>query len=535
MGSQARAVLWAQWRTIRNFYPRSGKGSLVFTSLMAAIWYGIWCIAAFGVAALLSMPSQALPLARIIPSGLLLVFLYWQVIPILMAAGGASLEIRRLMVYPIPPGQLFSLEVLLRVTSGLEMLIVLTGASIGLLLNPLAPKWASLALLPFIAFNLFLSAGVRDLLARLLARKRIRELTVFVFVLIAALPQLLVSTGATNRMPRFFARTPSLVWPWGAAGRIAAGEPSAAALAVLLAWTMAAWQFGRWQFNRSLRFDEQAAAATVLTPLARDSWIDRVYRLPSLFLRDPLGALVEKEVRFLTRAPRFRLVFFMGFSFGLIIWLPLAIGRTSSPDGFVSSNYLTIVTVYALLLLGDALFWNNLGFDRSAAQVYFLAPVEFAAVLKAKNLAAGIFVFLEIAAVAAVCSIFRMPVTPARLGEAFSVAAVMTLYLVSIGNLGSTHQPRPMSPQHSWRSSSARSFQALLLIVYPLICLPILLAFAARYAFESEAAFYGVLAIGAIIGAVIYSISMESSVDAAERRKEQIIAALSAGEGPVAS
>jgi len=35
----------------------------------------------------------------------------------------------------------------------------------------------------------------------------------------------------------------------------------------------------------------------------------------------------------------------------------------------VSDNYLTFVSVYALLLLSDALFWNSFGFDRSAAQV----------------------------------------------------------------------------------------------------------------------------------------------------------------------
>ncbi len=39
-----------------------------------------------------------------LPGGLLLIFLYWQVVPLLMAATGSSLELRKLRAYPIPAG-----------------------------------------------------------------------------------------------------------------------------------------------------------------------------------------------------------------------------------------------------------------------------------------------------------------------------------------------------------------------------------------------------------------------------------------------
>ena len=61
----------------------------------------------------------------------------------------------------------------------------------------------------------------------------------------------------------------------------------------------------------------------------------------------------------------------MGFSFGLLIWTPIAFGRLSTERSFMSDNYLTMVSIYALLLLSDALFWNCFGFDRSAAQDLF--------------------------------------------------------------------------------------------------------------------------------------------------------------------
>ena len=62
---------------------------------------------------------------------LLLIFLYWQVVPVLMAASGASLDLRKLQAYPIPVSQLFGLEVMLRITAAIEVVLVLLGAAIG--------------------------------------------------------------------------------------------------------------------------------------------------------------------------------------------------------------------------------------------------------------------------------------------------------------------------------------------------------------------------------------------------------------------
>src|SRR4029079_17396404 len=83
---------------------------------------------------------------------LLVAFLYWQVVPVLMAASGASLDLLKLQAYPIPVSQLFGLEVLLRITAAIEVVLVLIGAGIGILRNPETPAWGALGLLPFIVF-----------------------------------------------------------------------------------------------------------------------------------------------------------------------------------------------------------------------------------------------------------------------------------------------------------------------------------------------------------------------------------------------
>src|SRR5581483_11878346 len=120
---QASAIVWAQWRTQRNYFPRSNKASFAFSTLLSAGWYGIFVYFAFLAAVLLSKPEEVEAFRQIFPSALLLCFLYWQLIPILMASMGSALDTRKLLVYPIPPGELFGLEVLLRISTGIEMVL----------------------------------------------------------------------------------------------------------------------------------------------------------------------------------------------------------------------------------------------------------------------------------------------------------------------------------------------------------------------------------------------------------------------------
>jgi ABC-2 type transport system permease protein len=386
----------------------------------------------------------------------------------------------------------------------------------------------------FAALNLLLSAGVRDLLVRLLARKRVREITVLLFVLAAALPQLLLVSGGGHRLRRFFAGEPSAFSPWTATARLAMGEFSWLSAGVVLAWTAAAYFFGRWQFERGLVFDGGEAAAKGAAAGRKASRLEWFYLLPNAIFPNSLAALIEKELRFLSRAPRFRLVFMMGFSFGLLIWAPMAFGRATS-NSAVSNNYLTLVSVYALLLLSDALFWNCFGFDRSAAQLYFLVPLKMSTVLIGKNLAAVFFVFLEISAVALVCALLRLPIGVIQVLEAAAVTFVVTLFLLSIGNLSSFYSPRSVNPVKSFRTAASGRMQAVLMLTFPVALTPVALAYLARYAFDTEWAFFGVLLFGAILGGIVYSFSMGSAVKASEERKEQIITALSRGAGPIES
>lgn len=532
-GSRTHAILWAQWRTLRNRLPRSSKAGLLFTALASFVWYGSFATLAIAAAELMADPNRLQEAASLLPAGLFTAFLYWQAVPLLLASTGSALDTKKLLAYPIAKRELFGLEVLLRVTTGPEVIIVLLGVAIGLFLNPRIPAWAPFSLLLFGVFNLLVSAGIRDLVARLFARKVIREILVLLFVLAAALPQVLLLSDTSTNYPGLAAFGSSVVWPWTAAARLAQGHFTFLSASALLAWTLAAYGFGRWQFERGLTFDEQEHTASSANSTRSASLLENLYRLPGRVFGDPLGALIEKELRFLSRSPRFRLVFFMGFSFGLLIWLPVALGRTVSSDSWIAHNYLTLVSAYALLLLGDVLFWNAFGFDRGAAQLYFLAPIEIRTVLLGKNLAALFWIVLEVLLVTSVCALFRLPMSADKLLAALCATLTITPFLMAAGNLTSIYSPKAVDASKSFRKSAGQQTQMIGMLCFPLALSPVALAYAARYAFQTRAAFYGVLFLGALFGLMVYRIATDTAVTAAVRRKEAIASALSSGQGPV--
>jgi ABC-2 type transport system permease protein len=534
-----RAILRAQWLSMRSFRLASSRRGATISVVTAVLWYGFWTFIAV-VAEVLMASSQLRQQIEIgLPLGLLGVFAYWQLAPFASASLGASLDLRKLLVYPVPRPSLFLIEVLLRVTTCAEMLLVLAGASLGMLRNPAFGAWRALprvagAMALFVAFNLLLAAGLRSLIDRLLARRRIREIVILIVVLASVLPRLLMVTGAGGRQLRGFlpaARNP--LWPWMAATHWLLASQATAGALVLGAWAVLAYFFSRWQFARSLRFDAQAAQAGPAVD-KRASWTDRWYRLPSWLLPDPLAALVEKELRSLARTPRFRLVFIMGFSFGVIVWLPSAL-RGRGAHSAMSENFLVVVSIYALILLGQVSFWNSFGFDRSAAQIYFAAPVSIARTLAAKNIAAAFFILLEIAMVSTACSLLPVGISAGKIAEAFVVTAISALYLMGLGNLSSVHYPRAMNPQRSASGGARGRAQGLMVLLYPVTLLPVFLAYLARYAFASQLAFDLILGMAGALGAGIYGMAMESAVSAARRRREFILAELSRGEGPVAA
>ncbi len=534
MPSRLPAVLWAQWRTLWNLRLARGSGGHVLGFALAVVWYGLWTVLAAATAVLLSQPDRRDILEAALPWGFLLMFGYWQLTPVFTASLGASLNLSKVLIYPIPERQLFLIEVLLRMASSLEMLLVLAGVALGLLSNPAVPAvTVPAAVLGYGLFNLLLSAGLRNLLERVTAHKRAREALVFLMLLAVALPQVLALTGLPRFSRELLAHSPPGLWPWTAAGRIALGSLRAADWAALAAWTLAAYLFGRWQFAASLRWDAAAAASAARPAPRARAWTDKLYRLPARLLPDPLAALLEKELRSLFRTPRFRLVFLMGFSFGFLIWAPLWRTRRLAFFG-AAEDFTVLVSVYALLLLSEVVFWNVFGFDRAAAQFYFSSPARLGTVLKAKNLTAGLVVLLEATLIAAVCVLLRMPASAGKILETYVVLLILCLYLTAAGNLSSIYWPRPADPDHSWGRTSRGRSHALMVLVFPVLGLPVVAAYVARRALQSQTVFLIGLAGAALIGLACHRLATRAATRLAERQRENLLGALTYSGGPLA-
>jgi ABC-2 type transport system permease protein len=532
------AILRAQFLSMRTFRLDSRRRGSIFSILTSLIWYGIWVFVAFLAEEFFSSEPGEI-IRRGLPAGLMFVFLYWQLTPIMSASLGASLDLKKLLIYPVPQGKLFVIELLLRLTTGAEMLLVLAGAAIGLLQHPVygglaaAPRIV-LPILLYVVFNLLLSAGLRNLLERLLTHKRMREILMLLFVSAAALPQLVLATHRpTPGLRDFLTGGTGLFSPWSAVTHLAFGPADLLPALILTVWVLAAFVFGSWQFERSLHYDAQSTLSPTGGTSRAPSRLELFYRLPTLLLPDPLAAVVEKELRSLSRTARFRMVFIMGFSFGLLVWLPITLGNPK--HSVMADHYLTIVSVYALTLLGQVSYLNAFGFDRSAAQVYFSVPVSIGQSLLGKNIAAALFIFAEMLAVTAASLLLRVHLPPEAIAEAFSVAAIVGVYLLAIGNLSSVHFPRAMNPERVSQGGAASRMQALIFLFYPVALLPVTLAFWARAVFDSQLLFVLILTFAAILGAIVYWISMDSAVSAALNRREKLLMELSRSEGPVAT
>ena len=531
------AILWAQWRSMRSV---SGRSAL--SSITGLIFYGFWLLAAYGVQAFLANPENREYFPAVIPPALLVLILYWQFAPVVTATLGASLDLKKLLVYPIAHEHLFFIEVLLRITTCIEMLLILMGIMIGILRNPEVggivsfPRVAAAALL-FAAANLLLSAGIRSLIERTMLHKRMRTFTMFLAVAFSVIPQYLLRSGHMN-LDRFKNMlSPSLLLPWNAAAQIFLNRTSvhnvAQSLLILLTFTAIAYAFGRWQFAAGLRFDGESSTVRPKDPKARAGILQRILRFPAGFFPDPIAAIIEKEMLSLSRMAPFRMIFLTGSALGILLWLPRMMTKGGPPPGFMTENILAFASAYGILMLGQVTYFNCFGFDRSAVQAWFSLPVPIVRTLIAKNIASAFFIIAELGLTVLVTSVLRVPLTPLKSAESLCVSVITALYLVSFGNITSVRFPRMLNPDKVNQGGSSKAINLMLLPVLPLILSPVAIAYWARSVFDSESIFFALLALAALVGAVLYWIAIESATSTISLRRELILTELSRGDGPV--
>lgn len=537
MWEQILAIAWAQLRIARNHLPRTDAGS-VLAWLVSLLWYGLFVAAAVGLAIALPQTSVS-DLRQYLPLGLLVVFLFWQLVPLFTLSSGWSLQLNKLRMYPVRDQALFGIEVLLRVTSAPEMIIVLLGALAGLLRNPDIPLLWPLFLFLFIPFNLFLGLAIRELFLQSFQRNRFRELFAILLICLGVLPQILIRTALGQFLkPYLWAIARGEAAPWHEVAMLSLGSFSLDRLALLLIWIFGSYRLARRQFAKTLREEEtfrpappsRVAAATRRS--TQSNPLESLLRLPSRCFSDPVAALLEKELQSLLRMPRFRVLFGIASVFSVLVFVAITFGDARH-NAFMRENPLLVINLYGLLILGHVLAFNVFGFDRAAAQIYFVAPVPFESVLKAKNLAAITFILLQVVGTALVAFVARVTVNLRAIADALAATAVIGLFFLSVGNLMSIAMPRAFDPKQTFRRQAGGKMQLWLLLCSLGMFVLTFFAFLAQWALDSHWALIGVLALEFAVGLIVYCIALDSAVQRGVRERERIIEALSKGASPI--
>ena len=529
------AILRAQLLSMR-FRGGARRSSAFFGTTTGLIFYGFWAFLAWTAMLFFSLPDQTPLFVPVLAGSLLFVMLYWQVAPILSASFGASLDLRKLLAYPIPHNKLFLVEILLRITTCLEMLLLVLGVAAGLLRNPRFGWLSAPGILAgaffFVATNILFSAGTRNWLERLFLRSRLKEAAMFFFVFAAVLPQLLIAFHV-RKQAVFQAAPTQLFWPWAAMGRLMLHDSPALSLLSSAVWFSAAAAFSRWQFGRSLRFDganSKPRPKETSADIRNQSIADALFRFPSRFLPDPLAAVVEKELRSFARIARFRLVYVMSCSFGIVLYMP-SLQRGRAHNSFFFQNALPFMALYGLLLLGQISYWNSFGFDRSAVQGYFSWPIRFRDVLIAKNLSVIALLIPQILIISLVCRAASMPVSAGKVIETIVVMTIAAMYWFALGNICSVRIPRALDPDKM--NQMANKMQALTVFAAPFLLLPLALAYWSRWFFESQLVFAGIVLVAAIVGGIFYWVGLDSAVESAYNCREKMLQELSRSDGPL--
>lgn len=532
---QALAVLGAQLRMYKNLAGRRGTAATVFNVVATGGWYAFAVFLAYIAGTFFAVASDLHILMRVLIVVLFGVMAYWQLAPIFTVSFGLALDLKRLLIFPIRPNQYFLIELVLCLPTSIEALCILLGVMIGLIANPLVSPWLVLIIGPlFLAFNLFTNVALRALVSKVAMKRIWRELVLLFFLLIVIAPQFLFATRTDNKnwLERLTEFDSYNVLPWSAAASAITGTAMPASLITIGIWTLVALVGARGLFFRSLHAEAEsrpekpkADASTRVNADMRAIVADALGR----FFPQPLSSLVVKEFLTFTRSPRFLTVFVMGFTFGIVVFLPMALGAGESP-GFVSQNFLTVVTAYAILLMSETAFWNVFGLDRKAAQVFFFAPVTLQMVFVAKNIVAFFIICFQVFMISLVCAAIGVPVTLSGIAEAAIAALVLTINMFAVGNQSSVRYPAGVNPDQSWNTASKAKFRIVLMLLFPIVSLPTSLAYLARYAFNSDAAFYAGMTIAAFIAIIFYLVSLDSAIEYARAKREEIVDLLGSTE-----
>ncbi len=92
-----RAILWAQFLSMRLRKGGAVRGSAVFSAITGTFFYVVFAFLGWVLETLFSSPEVAANFVQVLSAVLLIATLYWQLAPVITASFGASIDLRKLM------------------------------------------------------------------------------------------------------------------------------------------------------------------------------------------------------------------------------------------------------------------------------------------------------------------------------------------------------------------------------------------------------------------------------------------------------
>jgi len=327
------------------------------------------------------------------------IFLWWQVVPILVAGFGANFEFRNLLRFPLSLRAFYILGLgygfadFAAASSVCWIASMLVATAVGQ--AELLPVMLAASLL-FILVNVTLERLIGSWLERIFSNRRARELLVGLFVLSMVsmnfLNPALQRWGDHGTRPRIVLMVGYVSWlPGSLAGNAvaAASEGDSSTLLMtgtgLLVW-LAATSGLLWLRYKAQYLGEELSESSA--PAAARRAARRRAAAPATpgLLSPPVAGVMRKEFHYLTRN---------GFSFITLLLPPVMVmffsmqfaGSNSQlkEHGLPPQTFFPAVMAYLILILLSPAY-NSFAFEGHGIQSYFMAPVRMRDILLGKNL-----------------------------------------------------------------------------------------------------------------------------------------------------
>ncbi len=427
---QLNTILWLRWRLTRNQWAKSGGVGAVIAAIVAVLgallsiagFGGGWAVGALGMG---QVSSLAVAMAWLGLTAALCFF--WMIGLLQELQRSESIDLQRLMHLPVALGQIFVVNYV--ASHAAISLALIVPAMMGLAIGMAISRGASMLLLIPLALSMvFMITAwtyyLRGWLATLMSNPRRRRAVIMgvtlAFVLMAQLPNLIITMTRPDRAARGKVETPQEqearkaadqkkvdlaiqvahyvppLWvPIGARG-LAEGRVLPALLGTLGCFVIGAIGLRR-AYLSTLRFyqggsgglagtrDARSQAPGPVVPLGAVGTLFMERRLPGV--PEQSAAVALATLRSMLRAPEIKMQFGTSFVVTLLLGGPLLFRRGAGgvPDEF-KPFLVTGVMVFAIFLMMQFMA-NQFGFDREGFRALVLSPAERRLILIGKSLA----------------------------------------------------------------------------------------------------------------------------------------------------